>query len=210
MIKEVAALCLILASATLHAAVPRDFAVDLRATVSDAPPHISLSWTQRVQSNITAQKIHRRLKGEATWVKLADLTTTQTSYADANAAPNVEYEYWMERNLTGLTPNVAMGYLSAGVKVPEAQYKGTLLLVVDDTMVTPLTPEIDQLKLDLAGDGWTVQQITAPRTGTAESTKALITTVAGLATPFMIAAMTSRWRSILPRSPRGSCLRIRT
>lgn len=181
MIRAVAALCLILASATatLHAAGPRDFAVDLKATVSDTAPHITLAWTQRVQTNITAQKIHRRLKGETAWVKLADLTTTQTSYSDATAAPNVEYEYWMERNLTGLTPNVAMGYLSAGVKVPEVHNRGTLLLLVDDTMVTPLAPEIDQLKLDLAGDGWTVQQITALRTDTAASTKALITAAYG-------------------------------
>ncbi|MBL9156454.1 MAG: fibronectin type III domain-containing protein [Verrucomicrobiales bacterium] len=158
----------------LDAAVPRDFAIDLKATVSDSAPHITLSWTQRVQSNITAQKIHRRLKGETTWVKLADLTTTQTSYVDATALPNVEYEYWMERNLTGLTPNVAMGYLSAGVKVAEVHSRGKLLLVIDDTMVAPLAPEIAQLKLDLAADGWTVVPITAPRSGTAISTKALI------------------------------------
>lgn len=158
----------------VDAAVPRDFAIDLKATVSDSAPHITLSWTQRVQSNITAQKIHRRLKGETNWVKLADLTTTQTSYVDTTALPNVEYEYWMERNLTGLTPNVAMGYLSAGVKVPEIHTRGKLLLVVDDTMVAPLAPEIAQLKLDLSADGWTVVQINAPRSGTAISTKALI------------------------------------
>lgn len=175
--KALAAICLalLLAFHTADAAVPRDFAVDLRATVSDTAPHIVLSWTLRVEANITAQKIHRRLKGGATWVKLADLTTAQTSYTDSTALPNVEYEYWLERNLTGLTPNVAMGYLSAGTKVAEVHVRGKLLLLVDDTMITPLAPEITQLKLDLAADGWTVEQITAPRTGTAISTKALIT-----------------------------------
>lgn len=167
----------VIASAPLmRAAVPRDFAVDLKATVSDSPPHITLSWTQRVQGNISAQKVHRRPKGDTTWVKLADLATTQTSFADSTALPNVEYEYWMERNLTGLTPNVAMGYLSAGAKVPEVHARGTLLLLVDDTLAGTLAPEIAQLRLDLAADGWTVQQITAPRSGTAISTKALITT----------------------------------
>lgn len=167
---------LLLAGGPVFSAVPRDFAVDLRAAVSDTAPHIVLSWTQRVQSNITAQKIHRRLKGETTWVKLADLTTTQTSYTDSSALPGIEYEYWMERNLTGLTPNVAMGYLCAGVKVPEVHSRGKLLLLIDDTMLAALAPEIEQLKLDLAGDGWSVEQITAPRSGTAISTKALITT----------------------------------
>jgi len=157
----------------LQAAVPREFAVDLTATVSDSAPRITLSWTQQAQANITAQKIHRRLKGGTTWVKLADLSTTQTSYADASALAGVEYEYWMERSLS-LSPNTAMGYISAGVKVPEVHSRGKLLLVIDDTMVSPLAPEIDVLKQDLVGDGWTVVTITAPRTGTAISTKALI------------------------------------
>ncbi|HVJ45561.1 MAG TPA: Calx-beta domain-containing protein, partial [Luteolibacter sp.] len=160
----------------LRAAVPLDFVVDLKAVVSDTSPHIVLSWTQRVQSNITAQKIHRRLKGATTWTKLADLTTTQTSYTDTTATTGIEYEYWMERNLSGLSPTLALGYLSAGVKVPEVHDRGILLLVVDDTMVVPLAPEISQLRQDLTGDGWTVQTITAPRTGTAVATKALITT----------------------------------
>ena len=141
--------------------------------VSDTAPHITLSWTQRVQSNITAQAIHRRLKGETAWVKLADLTNTQTSYADSTALSGVEYEYWMKRSLN-VSPNPAMGYLSAGVKVPEIDSRGKLLLVVDDTMLAPLAPEIDQLKQDLTADGWTVVPISAPRTGTAVSTKALI------------------------------------
>lgn len=166
---------LLLATVSLRAAVPRDFAIDLKATVSDTAPHITLSWTQRVQSNITAQRIHRRLKGETTWVKLADLTNTQTSFVDTTAVVGVEYEYWMERNLTGLVPNVAAGYLSAGVRVPMIENRGTILLVVDDTMVAPLAGELAQLRQDLVGDGWNVQTITAPRNGTAASTKTLIT-----------------------------------
>lgn len=165
---------LLAGAAPLSAAVPQDFAVDLRATVSDSVPRIVLNWTQRVQSNILSQAIHRRLKGETTWTKLADLTTTATTYSDSTAQAGVEYEYWMERALTGLTPNRAAGYLSAGVKVPEVHDRGILLLVIDDTMTGPLAEEIAQLRLDLAGDGWRVQSITAPRAGTAIETKALI------------------------------------
>lgn len=157
------------------AAVPRDFVVGLTAAVSDTAPHITLSWTQRVQSNISAQKIHRRPKGSTTWEKLADLTATDTGYIDATAVAGVEYEYWMQRTFTGLSPNTAVGYLSAGVKIPEVHSRGTLLLVIDDTMITPLAPEIGQLRRDLAADGWKIQTISAPRTGTAASTKALIT-----------------------------------
>jgi hypothetical protein len=91
----------------LHAALPagarpRDFVVDLRATVSDTPPHIALSWTQRMQSNISGQRMSRRLKGETAWVQLATLTTTQTNYVDDTAEPGVEYEYWMRRTFTDI------------------------------------------------------------------------------------------------------------
>ncbi|MDZ4289383.1 MAG: hypothetical protein U0984_15575, partial [Prosthecobacter sp.] len=173
--KCIAALCLVLASATaaLHAA-PKDYVVPLSAAVSDSVPHITLNWTQQLQANITAQKMHRRLKGGTTWVLQATLTTTQTSYADSTALPGIEYEYWMERTLSGVSPSPAIGYLSAGVKVPEVHDRGTLLLVIDDTMAMPLAPEIAQLQLDLAADGWTVQPISVPRAGTAISTKALI------------------------------------
>lgn len=165
---------LFFAVAATRAAVPRDFAVDLKATVADSAPFITLSWTQRLQSNITAQKIYRRLKGDTTWVLQATLTTTQTSYVDNTAVSGVEYEYWMERTFSGLTPSTAMGYLSAGVKVPLVENRGKLLLVIDDTMVTPLAADIAQLQQDLTGDGWTVQTITAPRSANAASTKALI------------------------------------
>jgi len=166
-------LCFLIAS-TLNAATPQDFAVDLKATVSDTEPRITLSWTQSLQGNIASQQIHRRLKGETYWVNLADLTPSQTSYADTTALSGVEYEYWMERALKGERLEVAMGYLSAGVKVPEVHSRSTLLLVVDDTMSGPLATEIAILTRDLASDGWTVQRINAPRSGTPTSTKALI------------------------------------
>ncbi len=157
-----------------HAAVSRDFVVDLKATVGASAPYLTLSWGQRVQANISSQKIHRRLKGEAAWVKQADLAVDQTSWADPTAVPGVEYEYWMERRLTGLSPNVAAGYLSAGCNVPEVHDRGRLLLVVDDTVAAPLAGEIARLRADLAADGWVVRTVSAPRTGTAVSTKALI------------------------------------
>ena len=171
--------CVLLASflavaACLSAAVPQDFAVDLKATVSDSVPRLVLNWTQRLQSNIVSQTLHRRLKGESTWIKLADLTPTATTYADTTALAGIEYEYWMERALTGLTPNRATGYLSAGVKVPAVHDRGILLLVIDDTLVAPLAEEITQLRLDLTGDGWLVQALIAPRSGTALEIKALI------------------------------------
>ena len=165
---------------TARAQTTRDFAVDLRADVSATVPHITLSWTLRQAAAIVGQEVHRRVKGDAAWVLQQTLTTTSTTWADGTAVPGAEYEYWMRRTYTGLSPNVAMGYLSAGYALPMVEQRGKVLLVVDDTMVGPLGAEIDELKRDLAADGWTVVTITAPRRNTltdvtaAADTKALI------------------------------------
>ena len=165
-------LFLIFLVAPLHANIASDAVVDLQAAVADTSPCITLSWTQH-GVGITGQSVSRRLKGATAWTLVATLSTTATSYADATALPNVEYEYWMKRTFSA-TPYTAVGYLSAGDKVTEIQARGTLLLVVDNTMETPLGSEIAQLRDDLSADGWSVQQISAPRTGTAITTKALI------------------------------------
>ena len=148
---------------TIFAQVPRDFAIDLKADVSPATPHITLSWTLRQAANITAQQMYRRLKGEVTWVSQATLTVTDTTWADATALPGVEYEYWMRRTYTTISPNTAVGYISAGYNLPMVESRGVTLLVVDDTMMTPLAAEIEQLKRDMIADGWTVQVIQAAR-----------------------------------------------
>ena len=131
-------LFLVLSAAALQAQVTRDFAIDLKADVSPTVPHITLSWTQRQQANITAQQMHRRLKGATTWVSQAVLTTTDTSWADATAVPGVEYEYWMQRTYTSISPNTALGYITAGYNLPLVENRGIALLVVDATMEAPI------------------------------------------------------------------------
>lgn len=148
----------------LRAQVTRDFAIDLKADVSPTPPHITLSWSLRQNANITAQEIYRRPKGQVAWgAALATLTTTDTSWADATAQPGIEYEYWVRRSYTSISPNVALGYITAGYNLPMVEGRGKLLLVIDDTMLAPLAPEITQLKRDLTADGWTVVTISAAR-----------------------------------------------
>ncbi len=169
-------LCAVLALAVsaVRGQTPRDFAIDLYAVPSTNTPCLTLNWSIRRQGNITAQKIHRRVKGGTAWVKQADLATNATSFVDSTAVPGVEYEYWMERTYTGIYPTTAMGYLSAGVEVPMVESRGKLLLVIDSTMVAPLAPEIEQLQADLTGEGWTVQTMTALRSDTAANVKAQI------------------------------------
>lgn len=171
----------LLIAGSLQSQVTRDFAIDLKADVAPTVPHITLSWSLRQNANITAQAVYRRLKGDVNWgTPLATLTVTDTTWADTTAAPGVEYEYWMRRTYTSISPNTAAGYITAGYGLPLVENRGKMLLVVDATMEAPLGPEIAQLKRDLTGDGWTVVAISAPRRDgvtdatAAADTKALI------------------------------------
>ncbi len=166
-----------------RAIVPQDYVVDIEATVSpSASPYITLNWSQRLQSKIASQKIYRRQKNATSWALIATVANTATSFADTTAVTGVEYEYRFDRKFT--TPDPAgfdmpagtpgIGYLSAGVNVPAVEQRGTVLLVIDNTMVAPLAPEITQLKEDLAGDGWMVQTLTVARTDTPPAVRALI------------------------------------
>ncbi|MDX9868209.1 MAG: Calx-beta domain-containing protein, partial [Kiritimatiellia bacterium] len=165
---------------------PRDFAIDLQANVSTAaPPHITLSWSLRQAPKIMKQNLYRRLKGETNWnaqvsqPPFAVLGSNDTSFADFDALPGVEYEYWLQRTFSGLSPSPALGYLSAGAAVPMRESRGTLLLTVDDTVAEPLAPEIAQLRRDLTGDGWNVKTLIAQRAGSASQVKAQIQTAYG-------------------------------
>lgn len=174
-------LLVVFATASLHAQVTRDFSIDLKATPSASVPRITLSWSLRLAATITAQEVYRRPKGAVSWgTAVVTLGITDTSWADNSALEGVEYEYWLKRTYSTNYPYTAQGYITAGVNLPMVESRGKALLVVDATMEGPLAPEIDQLKRDLTGDGWTVQQISAARRDTltdvtaAADTKALI------------------------------------
>jgi len=160
-------------AARAQSPAPSDLVVDLSATVSNSSPRIRLAWSQRLQSRITSQRIHRRLKGATGWTKLADLSVSATGYSDTSALGGVEYEYWLER-LLNISPGVAMGYLSAGVNVPALESRGKLLLVLDSSLSGALATEITQLERDLIYDGWTVQRISVARTASPQSVRLAI------------------------------------
>ncbi|MDD4173265.1 MAG: hypothetical protein PHN34_03425, partial [Kiritimatiellae bacterium] len=93
------------AALTAAAQTPRDFAVDLRAAVSDTAPCLTLSWSLRQAAKISSQTIHRRVKNAVglPWELQATLATNDTAYADGSAVPGVEYEYWLQRTFSGLS-----------------------------------------------------------------------------------------------------------
>ena len=136
----------------------RDTVVELTAATQAVVPHITLSWD--AEANATSLSVARRLPGATSWTVLADLTVTETNYADATALPGTLYEYRVKRVVPQPQPVRAdseqFGTVSSAYNLPLFENRGRVIVVVDGTLATALAAELAQLRTDLAGDGWTV------------------------------------------------------
>lgn len=50
----------------------------------------------------------------------------------------------------------AYGYLLAGNQLPAVEDRGGVLLLVEESIALPISPEVDRFRMDLVRDGWTV------------------------------------------------------
>lgn len=87
-----------------------------------------------------------------------DMFPNSTSWTLKDADTGTEYA-----NSGGvgvhIAPRPAYGYIYAGIKVPEIEYPGTILLVVESSIDNALPIEIAQLQEDHIRDGWKVKKI---------------------------------------------------
>ncbi len=77
--------------------------------------------------------------------------------------------YWAEMAWSRCLMNkllaliLCLGWLPVGADFPLIERRGRVLLIVDQSLATPLATAIDQFNLDLVGDGWEVTTTTGPR-----------------------------------------------
>lgn len=150
-----------------------DYALQLRATATEGSSDITLHWDATSAGGYT---IYRRDESRRRWFDpIATLGANATEYVDTEAASGTLYEYKVERETTDRT---VYGYLFAGTNIRLPEDRGTVLVLVDDTVADALEAELAELQIDLRKDGWKPVVATAPRNGTAASTKALIVAAA--------------------------------
>lgn len=136
----------------VHAQATRTYCTELSVTTSTQSPYITLNWP--LSASVTSQTLWVRAKGSATWSAIS-LSTTATSYADVNAQPGVVYEYSFKATSSS-SPTSIYGSIAAGYNIPLVENRGKVILLVDNTMAAPLTPELNQLQKDLVADGWII------------------------------------------------------
>ncbi|MBI3884654.1 MAG: hypothetical protein HY302_02830 [Opitutae bacterium] len=138
-----------------------EYAVQASATVRANPAQIVLTWPLDA-TPATSFTVHRKAVPDAAWGPGTALPGNATSFTDDNVVEGTLYEYQIVKraDVTGY------GYLVAGVNAPLVDRRGRVLLVVDSALTAVLAEEIQTLRRDLIGDGWSVTQLSAARTAT--------------------------------------------
>jgi hypothetical protein len=158
--RYLALLALLIIGKTSSAQTPVDYSIQLQAIVQENPPSITLTWDSI--SLATSYQIFKKPKSSASWgPAMAFLNQNDTMYVDNNVIVDSSYEYKM----VALGVQTAYGYIHAGVKAPAIHSRGAMVMLVDDYFSMLCFTELNQLMLDLAGDGWEIIRHDLPRTG---------------------------------------------
>lgn len=155
---------------TVNSQSSADAAVQLSASAQASPAQITLHWIANSSSN--QYVVYRKLKSAVSWgAALTTLSGSSNQYVDNAVSPGISYEYRVVRNGSNYT---GYGYINTGIQVPEIEWRGKLILLVDSTFVTSLSNEISRLIKDIEGDGWDVIRHDVDRNGSVYHVKSLI------------------------------------
>ncbi|HMC97410.1 MAG TPA: hypothetical protein VKG92_07155, partial [Flavobacteriales bacterium] len=145
-------------------------AVQLSATMQNSPARITLNWTSAAST--TSITIYRKLRSATTWGgAIATPATSATQYQDNAVTIGTAYDYRVVRVAGGVSGS---GYVASGIEVPPVDYRGKLVLLVDNTLAPQLVTELQQLQNDLRSDGWAVLRRHVSRSATVSSVRNVV------------------------------------
>jgi hypothetical protein len=131
----------------------------VQAQVNLNNPSVTIHFLDNSSNTTETKSVYRRalFANNPSWTLLAqNISASTLSYTDNNVLLGQQWEYQVKRmHATG----VAIGYTCASLKADKTDYKGRMLLVIDNSIAIALTNEIQTLKKDLTGDGWFVEPI---------------------------------------------------
>ncbi len=145
----------------------QQYSVPITPRVSENPSVITLEWP--LDTATTALNLYRREFGSHSWGPLRKLDTNATVFIDSDVVVGKAYEYRVAKDFRlGTIKDKAFGYSVTGIRVPVKVLRGTVLLVVDETMADPLKSELARLQTDLRLEGWRVIRTDVSRTAKVE------------------------------------------
>lgn len=139
----------------------------ISATVSENPASITINLLENILNNQLVYTIKRRpINGSnSDWTTLTN-NATAINWVDTNISIGQVYEYQVSR-VSGT--DFAIGYTTACLRYDQSNYKGQMILVIDNSFQTSLALEILQLKKDLTAEGWFINQLFVTRATTWET-----------------------------------------
>ncbi len=102
-----------------------------------------------------------------------DMFENSTSWILKN---NLTNEVYLTSGSVGsfVKPRPEYGFIYAGIELPEIEDRGKILLLVENSLTTPLAAEIEELKVDYIKDGWRVIQREVDATDNPTDVRAMI------------------------------------
>lgn len=141
------------------------------AEVQSGPPRITVKW--EAFNGATGYQVFRKLKGATSWGgTLASLGASAVQYIDDSPLVGTSYEYKVVRSTT--SSGSGYGYVNSGIGIPMVEYRGKVILLVDDLYTAPLATQLTTTVRDLEGDGWTVLRYDVSRTAPVPSIRSLV------------------------------------
>jgi fibronectin type 3 domain-containing protein len=132
----------------------------VEATAQESPPQITINFLSTYYDDYSYEIYRRSLHSNNWGTKIVTVPANTPSWTDTNVSVGDVYEYQIRKKTD---TRDAIGYIAAGIRYDQTNYKGRMILLIDNTIVTALSTEIEQLKTDLVGDGWLVETIEAQR-----------------------------------------------
>ena len=157
------------------AQVTSDYAVQVSATVETNPAAVNLQWPSISFSQ--GYTIYRKLESDNTWGRaIATLPGSALAWTDTSVRLGGKYEYRIRCDNQISLGNTfeAYGYILVGIQTPVTEYRGKIILLIDDSFSNNLAPEINRLVTDMRGDGWVVIKHIVKRTDSVPAIKQLI------------------------------------
>ncbi|MGV1013176.1 MAG: T9SS type A sorting domain-containing protein [Flavobacterium sp.] len=147
----------------------------IQSSTNANTPSVTIEFLDKFSNTSEPYSIKRRgLNGtNSDWVILAsNLPPTSVNWTDTTVSLGGVYEYQVRRSTTS---GAAIGHLTVGVNYDQTNYKGKMILAVDNSFQTSLAVELLQLKKDLTNEGWNVIELYVPRATTWETEASVVT-----------------------------------
>lgn len=143
--------------------------------VSLSPPSATIRLLDAASNTTLSTRIYRRqLYGVgADWVQVSPVLAPGTgSWTDTNVNIGDTWEYQVKR-INGAA--VATGYAVACIGADKTDYRGRMILLTANNISSGIPDRYTELKKDLTGDGWFVQELIVPRASGWDSRDTVIT-----------------------------------